>query len=544
MALATSRCLLGRCLLGRCLLRRCPLLGLMVCHDLGYRPVMTADAPSGQIRTDIAIVGAGFTGLGMAIALDKSGRGDYVILEKAADIGGTWRENTYPGCACDIRSLLYSFSFEPKRDWSRQFPRQPEILEYLHQCVDRYDLAKHIEFGAEAISMAYDDAAGRWTIRLAGGRIVDCRVLMTAMGPLHQPSIPKIPGAENFAGPQFHSAQWDHDTDLTGRRVAVVGTGASAIQFVPQIAKHAAQVTIFQRTPPWVMPKPDRPISDRMHRMFETVPGFQRAYRWLIYWEAEATVVAFTRPNSPFAGLGERVARSFISRQVPDPELRRKVTPDYRMGCKRVLLANDYYPAIARPHVRLVTEPVAAITPSGVVGAGGTEYPADVIVYGTGFHVTDAFCRADITGADGRSISNVWRDGAEAYLGLAVAGFPNLFVLLGPNSVLGHNSMIFMIESQVHYVLKCLDLIDRQGPVAVSDQAQREFNMDLQRRLGKSVWSVGGCLSWYLDSAGVNRALWPGSTVRYWRKTRRPAASHFESAVASREGVRDDQFAR
>jgi cation diffusion facilitator CzcD-associated flavoprotein CzcO len=498
---------------------------------------MTAHAPDGQIRTDIAIIGAGFAGIGMAIALDKAGRGDYVILEKAAEIGGTWRENTYPGCACDIRSLLYSFSFEPKRDWSRQFPRQPEILAYLHQCVDRYDIARHIEFGAEAVSMAYDDAAGRWTVRLADGRSVECRVLMAGMGPLHQPNIPRIPGAADFAGAQFHSAQWDHGVDLTGKRVAVVGTGASAIQFVPQIARQAAQVTVFQRTPPWVLPKPDRRISDRLHRLFATVPGFQRAYRWLIYWEAEATIVTFTRPR--LAGLGERVARSFIARQLADPELRQQVTPSFKMGCKRVLLANDYYPALAEPHVRLVTEAVSAITRTGVTSADGTEYPADVIVYGTGFHVTDAFDHADITGAGGVRITDAWSDGAEAYLGLAVAGFPNLFVLLGPNSGLGHNSMIFMIESQVHYVLRCLDLIDKRGPLAVSDQAQREFNSDLQRRLKSSVWSVGGCVSWYLDPAGVNRAIWPGSTVRYWRKTRRPAPRHFEPAVASHAHASD-----
>lgn len=489
-----------------------------------------------EISTDIAIIGAGFAGLGMAIALDKAGRGDYVILEKAAEIGGTWRENTYPGCACDIRSLLYSFSFEPKRDWSRQFPRQPEILQYLRHCVDRYGLAEHIEFGAEAVSMAYDDAAERWTVRLADGRTVDCRVLMAAMGPLHQPNIPRLAGAEEFRGPRFHSAQWDHGADLTGKRVAVIGTGASAIQFVPQIAKQAAEVTVFQRTPPWVMPKPDRPITGRLHRLFAAVPGFQRAYRWLVYWEAEATIVTFTRPR--LAGLGERMAQALIAKQIPDPDLRRKVTPGYRMGCKRVLLSNDYYPALAALHVRLVTDPVAKITSSGVVTADGAEYPADVIVYGTGFHVTDAFDHADISGADGISIQDSWRDGVEAYLGLTVAGFPNLFILLGPNSGLGHNSMIFMIESQVHYVIKCLDLIDKRGAVAVTGQAQRQFNTSLQRRFKGSVWSAGGCVSWYLDSAGVNRALWPGSTVRYWWQTRRLAARHFEPAAASRANGR------
>jgi cation diffusion facilitator CzcD-associated flavoprotein CzcO len=488
---------------------------------------MTPAGPElADITADIAIVGAGFSGLGMAIALDKAGRHDYVILEKAAQIGGTWRENTYPGCACDIRSLLYSFSFEPKRDWSRQFPPQPEILDYLHHIVTTYDLERHISFEADVTSMAYD-AAGRWALRLADGRIVSCRVLMTAMGPLHQPNVPALPGTESFAGPRFHSAEWDHGVDLAGKRVAVIGTGASAIQFVPQVAKTAAQVTVFQRTPPWVMAKPDRPITARQQRLFASLPGLQRAYRWLIYWEAEAAIVTFTHPR--LTGLGERMARAHIANQIPDPELRAKVTPDYRMGCKRVLLANDYYPALAQPNVDLVNGPLSRVTEKGVVGADGTEYPADVIVYGTGFHVTDAFSRADITGANGRSLARLWQEGPEAYLGLTVAGFPNFFLLLGPNSGLGHNSMIFMIESQVRYVIRCLDLIDRRGPVAVGDRAQARFNKRLQRRLAGTVWTAGGCTSWYLDSSGVNRALWPGSTVGYWWRTRRPAAGDFET---------------
>lgn len=499
---------------------------------LGYRPVMTAPAPDPtDITADIVIVGAGFAGLGMAIALDKAGRGDYVIFEKASEIGGTWRENTYPGCACDIRSLLYSFSFEPKRDWSRQFPRQPEILEYLRQVVARYDLARRIKFGAEVVWMAYDDSAGRWTLRLADGRTANCRILIIAMGFLHQPNIPDIPGTESFAGPRFHSAQWDHSVDLTGKRVAVIGTGASAIQFVPQVAKQAGHLTVFQRTPPWVLPKLDRPLTEREHTLFRRVPGFQRAYRWRIYWQNERTIVAFTKPK--LAALGERMARAFIDRQIADPELRRKVTPDYRMGCKRVLLANDYYPALTKPHVDLVTEAVTGIDPHGVTAADGTRCDADVIIYGTGFHVTDAFASADITGSNGRAITDEWSGGPEAYLGLAVAGFPNLFVLVGPNSGLGHNSMIFMIESQLHYVLKCLDLIDKKGALVVGDQAQRRFNADLQRRLTGSVWTSGGCRSWYLDPTGVNRALWPGSTVSYWWRTRRLAARDFEPAIAS-----------
>ncbi len=488
------------------------------------------------VTADIAIVGAGFSGLGMAIQLKNAGRQDFVILEKAGDVGGTWRDNTYPGCACDIRSLLYSYSFAPRHDWSRLFPAQPEILSYLRGCADRYGLRPHIRFGAEVTAAAYDDVTGRWLLRTADGDAVGCRALILAMGPLHQPLVPEIPGAETFAGRQFHSARWDHASDLSGRSVAVIGAGASAVQLIPRVAERAAAVSVFQRTPPWIVPKPDRELTERAHRLFRALPSVQRGYRYLIYWQQELMGLCLAHPR--LAAAGEALARWHIRRQIGDPALRERVTPGYRFGCKRVLVSSDYYPALTRPNVELVTEPITAIVPDGVMTAGGALHRADVIVYATGFRLTGAFDRAGITGAGGLRLQDAWRDGMEAYLGITVAGFPNLFLMLGPNSGLGHNSMIFMIEAQARYVLRCLDLIDVLGPVSVRPEVQRRFNERLQRRLRRAVWSAGGCVSWYLDSRGVNRALWPGSTVGYWLATRRLSPGDYRMAAPERPGER------
>ena len=471
---------------------------------------------------DVVIIGAGFSGLGMAIELKRAGMDDFVVLEKAAEVGGTWWENTYPGCGCDIRSLLYSFSYEQKADWSRMFASQPEILDYLRHCADAYGLRPHIRFGAEVTGVEYDDATGGWDVLTAGGATLTARAVVAGMGPLHQPRFPEIPGMERFQGSAFHSAQWDHSCDLAGKRVAVVGTGASAIQFIPRIADQVGHLTVFQRTPPWVVPQPDRRLSEREHRLFRRFPGLQRAYRNLIYWEQEALGLAFSHPRLLKAAQG--LARRHIDRQVSDPDLRRKVTPDYTLGCKRILISSDYYPALARPNVDLVDRGVAEVRANAVVTRDGTEHPADVIIFGTGFHVTDAFDGAHITGRNGVKIQDAWRDGMEAYLGVAVSGFPNLFLLLGPNSGLGHNSMVFMIEAQTRYVRQCLEVLRREGGRSIEVRAgvQSAFNRRIQARLKDAVWSAGGCVSWYLDEKGVNRTIWPGSTVAYWLRTRRP----------------------
>jgi cation diffusion facilitator CzcD-associated flavoprotein CzcO len=470
----------------------------------------------------VVIIGSGFAGLCMAIRLKQAGFGDFVILEKNDDLGGTWRDNTYPGCACDVPSHLYSFSFELNPGWSRMFAPQEEIWEYLRRCVRRYGISAHIRFGCRVERMEWDDAAGRWHITTAAGEAYTARAIVSGIGALHLPSVPEIPGAGQFAGPAFHSAQWDRSCSFTGKRVAVIGTGASAIQFIPEIAKQAAQVYVFQRTPPWIHPRPDFEIPPGARAVFAAAPPVMRAFRDGIYWLLEIRAAGFAVHPKLMAPL-QRIAEHHIARQVSDPALREKVTPDYTIGCKRILLSSNYYPALARPNVDLVTQPIAGVTDRGLTCADGSAYDADVIIYGTGFKTIEALTELNVAGRDGIKLQDVWRGGAEAYHGITVAGFPNFFLLLGPNTGLGHNSVVFMIESQVQHVLSCLRLLARQGgnTIEVKTSAQRRFSHGIQRRLGRAVWSEGGCTSWYLDAHGVNRALWPGFSFEYWARTRR-----------------------
>jgi cation diffusion facilitator CzcD-associated flavoprotein CzcO len=475
------------------------------------------------------VIGTGFSGLGMAIQLKKDGRDDFVVLEKAADVGGTWRDNTYPGCACDIQSHMYSFSFEQNPRWSRSFSPQPEIWQYLRDVTDRYGLRRHIRFGVEVTGARWDADENRWHISTSEGDYT-ARFLVSGIGGLHIPNIPKLPGIERFRGKAFHSAQWDHDYDLTGKRVAVVGTGASAIQFVPRIQPDVAKLTIFQRTPPWIMPKPDYAIPDWVKTLFRLVPGTQRLYRDAIYWLLEARAIGFNgKPG--LMKLASRVAKAHMHKAVKDPELRRKLTPDYVMGCKRVLVANDYYPALTQDNVEVDTDGIREVTEHGIVDENGVEHEVDAIIYGTGFHVTDAFDYLDITGLDGRDLSKDWRDnGIQTHLGITVAGYPNLFFLLGPNTALGHNSVVFMIESQIRYVSQAMALVEQRGGQALDtrESAQAQFQSDMQRKLVNGVWTQGGCKSWYLDSRGVNRTIWPGFTWRYWLRTRKLEPQDFE----------------
>jgi cation diffusion facilitator CzcD-associated flavoprotein CzcO len=470
----------------------------------------------------LAIIGSGFAGLGMAIQLKKAGYDDFVILEKNPDLGGTWRDNRYPGCACDVPSHMYSFSYELNPDWSRMFAPQEEIWAYLRRCVSKYGLERHIRYGSAVEALEWEDSAGHWSVTLADGSVLTPKAVVSGIGALHVPSLPSIPGAERFTGTAFHSAQWDHSCDLRGKRVAVIGTGASAIQFVPKVASEASSLRVFQRTPPWIQPKPDFAIPSWARRVFRYVPGAQRAFRNAIYWVLETRAVGFTI-NPKLMAPQEKVARTHIARQVPDPYLRAKVTPDYTIGCKRILLSSDYYPALSQPHVDVVTSGIREITSTGLVTSDGTVHDADVIIYGTGFKVTDALSEQRIIGRDGLKIQEAWADGIEAHHGVTIAGFPNLFFLLGPNTGLGHNSVVFMIESQVQHVLSCLRLLEgeKAETIEVRPAAQRRFNKGLQRRLGKAVWNEGGCRSWYLDENGVNRTLWPGFTFEYWARTRR-----------------------
>jgi cation diffusion facilitator CzcD-associated flavoprotein CzcO len=472
------------------------------------------------MTVDVAIVGSGFAGLGAAVKLDEAGRRNWIILEKAAAVGGTWRENTYPGCACDVPSHLYSFSFAPNPNWTHLFARQPEIRRYLEGIADRYGLRDRIRFGEAVTGAEWDGAA--WSVRTTSGDTVRAKVVIWATGPLHEPSIPEIEGLESFAGTVFHSAHWDHDHDLRGRRVAVIGTGASAIQFVPQIAAHVGHLTLFQRTAPWVLPKPDRTIPSWLRRAYAVAPVLQRLQRAVIYGRNEALVGNFLHPAR--MRIVEAVARRYLDRRFAGrPDLVQKLTPDFTLGCKRILLSNDYYPSLLRGNVQVETGAITRVTEHAVVTADGVEHEVDTIIFGTGFRVGDTVRQMTITGRDGVKLADAWSAGAESFLGTTVAGFPNMFALAGPNTGLGHSSMVYMIESQLAYVLDALRLVDEHGAVAIDTRRDRQdaFNADVQRRFEGTVWTSGGCLSWYLDPDGRNRVLWPGYTFSFRRRTRR-----------------------
>ncbi len=474
-------------------------------------------------RTHVAIIGSGFAGLAMAIRLKQTGFQDFLVAEQANAVGGTWRDNHYPGCACDVQSNVYSFSFAPNPGWSRRFAPQGEIRRYLEDCAHRYGLHPHLRFGMTLQRAEYDEAAHQWSLRFANGRRVLARVLVSAMGGLSRPSLPALPGLENFQGTSFHSQQWDHDYPLDGKRVAVIGTGASAIQFVPRIAPRVARLDLFQRTAPWIMRKPDSPLSRVERWAFTHLPITQRLSREALYWMLESRVFAFSgQPH--LMNLVQRAALGHLRRQVGDPWLRQRLTPDYTIGCKRVLISNDYYPAVCRDNVNLVTEGIARIERDAVVTQDGIRHPADCLIFGTGFQATDPFPRGLLIGRGGQDIVDTWREGAHAYLGTTLPGYPNFFMVVGPNTGLGHHSMVLMIEAQVNYILQALERMAADGFAAldVKPAVEQAYNERLQARLQRAIWSVGGCRSWYLDPrSGKNTTLWPGSTWRFRRLTAR-----------------------
>jgi cation diffusion facilitator CzcD-associated flavoprotein CzcO len=481
------------------------------------------------VHTRAIIIGTGFSGLGMAIKLQQQGV-DFVILEKADDIGGTWRDNSYPGCACDIPSHLYSFSFEPKPDWKHLFSYQDEIWDYLQGVTDKYGLRRHIVFNSLVDRGHWDDDEYRWHVFTTDGREYVAQFLISGAGALHIPSIPDFEGRDEFRGPAFHSAQWDHSVDLTGKRVAVIGTGASAIQIVPEIVGQVAELQLYQRTPAWVVPRTNEELPPALRRALTNIPGLRALLRAGIYWAQEALAFGMTkRPNA--LRFIEAYAKWNIRRSVKDRELRRKLVPHYRIGCKRILNSSNYYPAVADPKTELVTDRITRITPDGIVTADGTERQVDVIVYGTGFHVTDWYTYLQIKGLHGEDLVDRWnREGVAAHRGITVADVPNLFLLLGPNTGLGHNSVVFMIESQIHYVGQAIATCDRLGAQALAPTraAQDRFNEELQRKLAHSVWNTGGCRSYYLDEHGNNRALWGGYTWQYWMATRSIKAAEYQ----------------
>jgi cation diffusion facilitator CzcD-associated flavoprotein CzcO len=469
---------------------------------------------------DIAIIGAGFSGLGTAVHLRRQGIDDFVVLERHEDVGGTWWANTYPGCACDVPSHLYSFSFAPNPEWSQTYSPQPEIRAYLQRIAQEHDLYRSIRLGTTVTGAAWDDDEGRWTVETSDGPI-SARVLVAGMGPLTEPRIPELPGLDTFRGAVFHSARWDHDHDVTGERVAAIGTGASAIQFVPAIQPKVAQLHVFQRTPPWVMPHPNRRISDRERALYRRLPALQKAVRAGVYAGREALVLGFVK-NPRLMAIPERISRRHMREQIADPELLAKVTPDYTIGCKRILPSNRWYPALAQPNVELVTDAITEVRPHSVVTADGAEREVDTIIFGTGFHVTDMPVGEYVRGRDGRRLVDAWEGSPRAHAGAMIAGFPNLFLLLGPNTGLGHSSMVYMIESQINHVMDALRVMRERGAAIaeVTPEAQAAYNDVLQRKLATTVWNTG-CQSWYLDETGRNPTIWPDWTWRFRLRTRR-----------------------
>lgn len=508
----------------------------------------TTDAPvsESESASDIAIIGAGFSGIGIAARLRERGFDDLRVFEAREGVGGTWRANHYPGCACDIPSHLYSLSFAPKGDWSRLYAPQAEILEYLEEATDRLGVRDSIRFGAQLANARWDEGDRRWHLAFADGSTHSARVLVSGMGGLTRPSIPNVEGLDEFEGEVFHSAEWRHDVDLDGARVAVIGTGASAIQFVPHVARRAAQVYVHQRTPPWVMPHLDRPISPLVQRLFTRVPLLRRAMRGFVWGAQEALGTSLIRSRRAMRALEARAVRN-IERSIADPELRAKLTPNYRMGCKRILVSNDWYPALAQPHVEVVTDGIARVTPTGVVTADGVEREVDVIVLGTGFRPTDTLTPLALHGRDGSDINESWEAGLAAYRGTTVANLPNFFMLMGPNTGLGHNSQVFMIESQMNYVLSALEQMRAHDvhAIEVRRDVQDSYNANVQRRFAGTVWLTGGCQSWYLDRHGNNTTLWPGLSATFRRELRTCDLDEYEllhppsGGAAKREPSRD-----
>ncbi|MGN9793517.1 flavin-containing monooxygenase [Streptomyces sp. OZ13] len=477
----------------------------------------------------VAVIGSGFGGLGAAVRLRREGITDFVVLERADSVGGTWRDNDYPGCACDVPSHLYSFSFAPNPDWPRTFSGQEHIRAYLEHVADTFRLRPHLRLKHEVLMMRWDTEALRWEIETSQGTLT-ADVVVSATGPLSDPKMPDIPGLAGFPGKVFHSARWDHDYDLRGKRVAMVGTGASAIQIVPAIQPEVAKLTLFQRTPPWVMPRVDRKISGAERWLHRQLPFTGTARRGLLWGIRELQVQAFTkRPNE--LGLVEQLAKANMRKAIKDPALREKLTPDYRIGCKRILLSSTYYPALAQPNVDVVASGLTEVRGSTVVASDGTEAEVDAIVFGTGFHVTDMPIAERVVGAEGITLAEAWKDGMESLRGATAAGFPNWMTIIGPNTGLGNSSMILMIESQLNYMadyMRQLNLLGAGSALAARPSAVHAWNRRVQERMKRTVWNTGGCTSWYLDQNGRNTTIWPGTTTEFRGATRHVDLAEYE----------------
>ncbi|MBB5912978.1 cation diffusion facilitator CzcD-associated flavoprotein CzcO [Nocardia transvalensis] len=469
----------------------------------------------------ILIIGAGFAGLGLALELQRAGIDTFTVLEKAQDLGGVWRENTYPGAACDVPSPLYSWSFEPKSDWPRRFSEQADIHEYMRTVAHKHNLPAKIRFGTEVTDAEFDEKRAVWQVRTADGSVLTADILIPAVGQLSRPALPNIPGLDTFAGPAFHSAEWDHDVDLTGKRVACIGTGASAIQYIPRIQPAVEHLTLFQRSAAWILPKFDTEYTPFHHALFRYFPPSRFAERFAIWSFFEVLALALTDIPA-MKGPVIKIADRHRAKQVPDPVLREKLTPDYAAGCKRGLFSNEYFPALAQPNVTVETTGIESVTPTGLRTTDGVDHEADVIIYGTGFKGTEFLAPMNIYGLGGRKLSDEWSpEGARAYLGMSVPGFPNLFMMYGPNTNVGSGSIVYMLESQARYIRQAVRYLSTRPGHYLSPRASAEQSWDdwLQNRLKDTPWNF--CSSWYRNASGRITNNWPGATVLFRWKTRR-----------------------
>ncbi|GAK44907.1 putative flavin-binding monooxygenase [Tepidicaulis marinus] len=475
-------------------------------------------------QRSVAIIGAGMSGICTAIKLKEAGITDFTIYEKASEIGGTWRENTYPGCSCDVPLHMYQFSFDMRPDWERKFVFSADIKAYLESVVDKYGLRNHIRFNSEIQSCRFDERSGRWHIGCADGSAHEADVVAAGTGQLHRPRWPGIKGEGSFEGAHWHSAEWNHEYDLKGKRVAVIGNGASAIQFVPEVAKEAREVTVFQRSASWVLPRPQREFYGWERALYKAFPWLINVQRWKIYWFGELLFRAFHTSGDKIKDMAIEEMELYVS----DPEKKAKLTPDYEPGCKRVLFANDWWPAMGKDHVHVVTEGIEEICPSGIKTKDGALHEVDAIIYGTGFDTTNFLGPMEVTGLAGRELKKEWKDGAEAHYGMTVTGFPNFFLLYGPNTNLGHNSIIFMIECQANYIRQCVEKLreDDLLYMDVKPKAQALWNEKVQSDNANSVFA-SGCTSWYKTDAGKVTNNWANYTFKYWWWTRRPDFAEF-----------------
>ncbi len=506
--------------------------------QLGRRRLQAA-LRRGGTGPSVAIIGAGLSGLGMAVQLQRAGVEGFTIFEQAGGVGGTWRENTYPGSGCDVPTHLYSFSFSPKHDWTRRFAGQEEILGYAEDLVRSHGLGPHLRLGTGISAARFDEGVGCWRLETTTGEEVTADVLVAAVGQLNRPAVPDLEGLETFAGARFHSARWDHGVELEGREVVVIGNGASAIQFVPEIAPRVKALTIFQRSSNYVVPKPDRVYGPLARFIFERVLPLELLYRWWIYWSFESRWFAFREGSAMGRHLERRFGREVRGQLVSEDLPEAVLVPDYPLGCKRILISNDWFPALLRRNVRVETSPVALVTPGAVLTEDGARHRAEVLIFATGFDTTHFLAPITVAGTGGRTLAEAWSDGAEAHLGLTVPGFPNLFLLYGPNTNLGHNSILFMVERQIEYVLACLAELSRrgQGALEIRPEVAERSGRAVQERLARTAWA-GSCQSWYKTASGRVTNNWPGFTVAYWAETLWPKMADFLPLAQDRPASR------